>query len=284
MRPRAMSIPLHRGLSEIIAPYRAVLSDLWGCVHDGIRPYEEAVEALLALRRSGRKVVLISNAPRPWASVEKQLDNMGVPQDCWDMIVTSGDVTALEFNREFAGARYWRIGPERDDEFFRLLQGAAVARAEAELIVASGLFDDEVENSEDYRPQFEPFVSAGKPLVCANPDIVVNRGTRLVECAGALAALYRRMGGEARLYGKPHAPIYRLALERLGLDREAILAIGDGLPTDVAGAEAFGLHCAWIAGGIHADELGPDPTPEAIAVVAATSGHTPTYALPALRW
>lgn len=280
-----MSIPLHPRLSEIIAPYAAVFSDLWGCVHDGIRPYPGAVEALRALRRSGRKVVLLSNAPRPCDSVIEQLQRMGVPPECWDAVVTSGDATAQEFNREFAGRRYWRVGPPRDEPFFRLLRGEAVEPEQAELIVASGLFDDETEKSEDYRAKFASFVKAGRPMICANPDIVVNRGDRLVECAGALAALYRQMGGEARLYGKPHAPIYRLALEKIGgLDKSKVLAVGDGLPTDIAGAEAFGIASAWIAGGIHADELGPEPTPQQVAIVAAAAGRKPTYAIPALVW
>ena len=279
-----MTIPLHRGLSEFIGPFEAVLCDLWGCVHDGLRPYPGAVDALRRLRAGGRRAILLSNAPRPHDSVALQLDRMGVPADCWDAIVTSGDATAVEFNRSFAGRRYWRVGPERDEELFRLLEGEAVPPERAELIVATGLVDDEAEKSNDYQALFAPFVKAGKPLVCANPDIVVNRGTKLLECAGALAELYERMGGVAHRYGKPHPPIYRLALERLGLSKEKVLAIGDGLPTDVAGAEAFGIHCAWVAGGIHASDLGPEPTPESVAMVAGAAGRTPTYALPALVW
>jgi HAD superfamily hydrolase (TIGR01459 family) len=279
-----MSVPLHSGLSRIIGPFEAVLCDLWGCVHDGLKPFPEAVDALRRLRAGGRKAILLSNAPRPFDSVERQLDRMGVPADCWDAIVTSGDATAVEFNRSFAGRSYWRLGPERDEDFFRLLQGQAAPPAEAELIVASGLFDDEQEKSADYEPLFEKFVKAGSPLICANPDIVVNRGAELVECAGALAELYERMGGVAHRYGKPHPPIYRLALERVKLPKEKILAIGDGLPTDVAGAAAFGVHCAWIAGGIHAADLGPRPTPESVAMVAAAAGHKPSFALPALVW
>jgi HAD superfamily hydrolase (TIGR01459 family) len=279
-----MTIPLHRGLSEIIGPFEAVLCDLWGCVHDGLRPYPGAIDALRRLRASGRKAILLSNAPRPFDSVELQLERMGVSSDCWDAIVTSGDATAVEFNRSFAGRRYWRLGPERDDELFRLLRGEASPPDQAELIVASGLIDDETEKSADYEELFKPFVKKGRPLVCANPDVVVNRGTKLLECAGALAELYERMGGVAHRYGKPHPPIYRLALERLALPKEKVLAIGDGLPTDVAGAEAFGLQCAWIAGGIHAADLGSEATPESVARVVGAAGCRPTYALPALVW
>ena len=279
-----MSISLHRGLAEIVGPYEAVLCDLWGCVHDGLRPYPGALDALRRLRASGRRAILLSNAPRPFDSVERQLERIGVPSDCWDAIVTSGDATIVEFNRSFAGRRYWRLGPERDEELFRRLQGEAVPPYKAELVVASGLVDDEAEKSVQYRASFEPFVKAGFPLICANPDIVVNRGTQLLECAGALAALYKRMGGVAHLYGKPHPPIYRLALERLGLPKEKVLAIGDGLATDVAGAENFGIACAWIAGGIHAADLGPEPTPESVAIVAGAAGHIPNHALPALVW
>lgn len=280
----AMPVPLHSGLSEIVGPFEAVLCDLWGCVHDGLKPYPGAVDALRRLRAGGRKAILLSNAPRPWDSVERQLDRIGVPRDCWDAIVTSGDATAVEFNRSFAGARYWRLGPERDEELFRLLDGQPAPPAEAELIVASGLFDDETEKSEDYRASFESFVKAGRPLICANPDVIVNRGAQVVECAGALAEFYERMGGVAHRYGKPYAPIYRLALDRLKLPKGKLLAIGDGLPTDIAGAAAFGVACAWIAGGIHAADLGPEPTPESIAVVAGAAGQKPDFALPALLW
>jgi len=281
----AMEIPLHARLSEFIGPYRAVLSDLWGCVHDGIAPYPGAVDALLALRAGGRKVILISNAPRPWDAVAAQLERMGVPAACWDAIVTSGDATIEGFNAAFAGQRYWRLGPERDAPLFRLLRGEPVAPASADLVVSTGLFDDDTEKSTDYRHKFESFVNSGKPLVCANPDIVVNRGDRLLECAGALAQLYASMGGEVHLYGKPHEPIYRLAMARLGgLPREQVLAIGDGLPTDVAGAAAFGLDSAWIAGGIHAADLGPAPDAEAVSRVAAAAGFRPTYAIPGLLW
>ena len=279
-----MPIPLHKGLSEIVAPFDAVLCDLWGCVHDGLKPYPDAIHALRRLRAGGRKAILLSNAPRPHDSVARQLERIGVPDDCWDAIVTSGDATIVEFNKAFAGRKYWRLGPERDEELFSALRGEAAPADQAELIVASGLFDDESEKSTDYATAFEPFIKAGRPLVSANPDIVVNRGDKLLECAGALAQLYQKMGGTAHSYGKPHPPIYRLALDKLRLPKEKVLAIGDGLPTDVAGAEAFGIHCAWIAAGIHAEDLGPDPTPEAVALVAAAAGHTPSFALPALVW
>lgn len=280
-----MTIPLHRSLTEFIGPYRAVLSDLWGCVHDGIAPYPGAVDALRALRRSGRKVVLISNAPRPGDAVAGQLERMGVSADCWDAIVTSGDATVEGFNAAFAGRRYWRLGPERDAPLFGLLAGEAVPAESAEVIVSTGLFDDEKERSEDYRAKFELFVKLGRPFVCANPDIVVNRGERLLECAGALAQLYEEIGGRVHLYGKPHEPIYRLAMQRLGgIAKSEVLAIGDGLPTDVAGAWAFGIDSAWIAGGIHAADLGPEPDPAAVARVAAASGFRPTFAVPALVW
>lgn len=281
----AMAIPLHRRLTDFIGPYSAVLSDLWGCVHDGIAPYPDAVEALRALRASGRKVVLISNAPRPWGAVAGQLERMGVGADCWDAIVTSGDATVEGFNGAFAGRPYWRLGPERDAALFGLLDGEPVPPAAAELIVATGLFDDEKEKTEDYRDEFELFAKMGKPFVCANPDIVVNRGDRLLECAGALARLYAELGGQVHLYGKPHEPIYRLAMARLGgLPKARVIAIGDGLPTDVAGARAFGLDSAWIAGGIHAADLGPEPDPAAVARVVDAAGFRPTYAIPALVW
>jgi HAD superfamily hydrolase (TIGR01459 family) len=280
-----MPIPLHRRLSDFIGPYEAVLSDLWGCVHDGLAPYPGAVDALRALRGAGRKVVLISNAPRPWQAVAEQLERMGVAQDCWDAIVTSGDATVEGFNAAFAGRRYWPLGPERDAPLFRLLHGEPAPPAAAEVIVATGLLDDEAERSEDYREKFEPHVRAKTALVCANPDIVVNRGPRLLECAGALAQLYEGMGGKVHLYGKPHEPIYRLAMARLGHPpKSRVIAIGDGLPTDVAGAQAFGVDSAWVAGGIHAADLGPTPDPQAIERVAATAGCRPTFAVPALVW
>ena len=245
------------GLSSLVGRYRALLCDVWGVVHNGEQVHPRAVEALTRWREAGGSVCLLTNSPRRNDAVAEQLAELGAPSDAWDTIVTSGDVTRRLIER--AGEAVFHLGPERDRPLFDGLPTRLVTIEEAQAIVATGLFDDETEAPDDYRDMLSAAAQRGLPFVCANPDIVVERGDRLIWCAGALARLHGEIGGEVRMAGKPHAPIYDLAMERLaalqpGLTRDGVLAIGDGLPTDVRGALDNGFDLLFIAGGIHACE------------------------------
>ena len=252
-----------------------VLSDVWGVVHNGVRAHRPAVAALRAAREAGAAVVLITNSPRPREGVVQQLASLGVPREAFDAVVTSGDVTRALMR---AGPRRaFHLGPERDLPLFEGTGVARVDETEAEAVVCTGLFDDESETPADYAAMLSRFKDRDLPMIVANPDIVVERGERLIWCAGALARDYRAIGGETRVAGKPHAPIYeeaiRLGGEALGRAPRAALAIGDGLPTDVRGALDHGLPLLFVAGGIHQGKYGgPDADPEALGRFLAGNG------------
>ena len=247
-----------------------ILSDVWGVLHNGVRAHGDAVAALSDARARGVRVVLVTNSPRPRDGVAAQLDMLGVARDAWDRIITSGDVT-----RDLIRAgpeRVHHLGPPRDRPLFEGTGVELVDDDAAGAIVCTGLLDDESEEPADYRERLEGWRARNLPMIVANPDIVVERGDRLVWCAGALARDYRTMGGETRVAGKPHAPIYAAALaagaKLLGEEPEAdrVLAIGDGMPTDVRGALDAGLPLLFVAGGIHVGEYGgAEPEPDALA-------------------
>lgn len=248
------------GLGDLAGRYDALLCDVWGVIHNGRESFPAACDALVRWGRASGPVVLISNAPRPSADVVPQLHALGVPDAAWSGFVTSGDVTR-EALAARTPARVWQIGPPRDDV---LLDGLALERVgpeAADFIACTGLIDDEVETADDYRDRLAAAARRGLPMICANPDRVVQRGDRLIPCAGALADLYEAMGGEVVMAGKPFAPIYAAALteaDRLAgrpLDRARILAVGDGLLTDVAGANRAGLPLLFVAAGIHAADM-----------------------------
>jgi len=224
-------------------------------LHNGIDAFPLAGEALTAAREKGLTVVLITNSPRPAIGVIPQLRAIGVPDSAYDRIVTSGDVTRTLIA---AGPKkVYLLGPERDLPLFDGLDVEVVSKEEADCVVCTGFFDDEVETPEDYRDMLTDFVARKVPLICANPDLVVERGHRIIPCAGAVAAFYTELGGETRIAGKPHKPIYEATLAaareaRGDFDKSRVLAIGDGMPTDVKGAVDAGLDLLYIAGGIHA--------------------------------
>ena len=252
--------------------YDTVLSDVWGVVHNGVRAHAPSVEALREARRAGRAVVLITNSPRPRDGVEAQLASLGVGGDAFDAIVTSGDVTRGLIRR--GPERVFHLGPDRDLPLFEGTGATPVPEDEAEAVVCSGLFDDEREGPADYAEMLSRLKDRRLPMIVANPDIVVERGERLIWCAGALARDYRAIGGETRVAGKPHAPIYEAALDAAerasGRKPERVLAIGDGMPTDVRGALDYGLPLLFVAGGIHQSEYGgADADPAALAAFLA---------------
>lgn len=253
----------------IVSRYRVVLCDIWGVVHDGVSVFPEAITALETLRERGGKVVLLSNSPRPWPSVRDQLLSLGASDDAYDAIVTSGDATRAALARH-PGSRVFHLGPERDRGLFEGLDIRLVPLSDAESVLCSGLFDDESDSPEDYDGLLAKMHQRKMLMYCANPDKVVHRGSRLVYCAGALAERYRSIGGRVLMAGKPHSPIYRLAFERITelcggpVDRSEMLAIGDAVPTDLAGAAAAGLDSLFVSSGIHGDDLGSDRfSPEA---------------------
>jgi HAD superfamily hydrolase (TIGR01459 family) len=261
-------------LADIAPRYDAVFCDLWGCLHNGKVAFPAAVSALRAFRAGGGVVILLTNAPRPNASVIKQLDAMAVPRDAWDAVVSSGDAAQMGMLSGAVGRRVHHIGAQKDEVFFTdfaadLAAYAAdqppitrVPLAEAEGIICTGLADDLTETPDDYRAQLLLAKTMGLKMLCANPDIIVDLGDKRLYCAGALAEAYEAMGGTALYFGKPHPPIYDLARRRLGnlTDRDdpQILCIGDGVNTDVQGGMAEGIDTLFVTGGIAADHFGPD--------------------------
>src|SRR4051812_39674573 len=235
-------------LRELVDDVDVVLSDIWGVVHNGLESFPEACAALHAFRQRGGTVILITNAPRPADSVQRQLRKLHVPDETYDAIVSSGDLTR-HFVAGHPGQKIYWLGPERDGSIYRGLDTTLVPIEAADYIVCTGLFDDETESAEDYRGMLLAARERRLPLVCANPDIVVERGDRLIYCAGAVAELYRELGGEVVFYGKPHRPIYEravaLAAEQRGRPTPLarVLAIGDSVRTDLAGAHGFGIDC-----------------------------------------
>ena len=245
------------GLGDVIGGYDVVLSDVWGVVHNGVEAFQHSCAALAEARRAGATVVLITNSPRPSPGVIEQLGALGVADETYDRVVTSGDVT-----RDLladAPNKIFLIGPERDLNFFDGLDVEMVAAADADCVVCTGFFDDEKEVPEDYRDMLTDFAGRDLPFICANPDLVVERGEKIIPCAGAVAAFYEQLGGKTRIAGKPHRPIYEAALAaardgRGEFARDRVLAIGDGMPTDVRGALSQGLDLLYISSGIHVRE------------------------------
>lgn len=252
-------------LGDIADDYDILLCDVWGVIHNGRESWPDACQALTRFNQQGGHVVLISNSPRPATDVIAQLDGLGVPRESWKAFVTSGDATRAELAKRAPGPA-WIVGPERDDALYAGLDlDRATGAADAAFISVTGPVDDEVETPEDYRERFQQGAARGLELICANPDRVVQRGDKLIYCGGALADLYESLGGRVVMAGKPYAPIYDLAIREAEallagpVDRSRVLCIGDGVVTDVMGANAQGLDCLFIAQGIHGDQAkGPD--------------------------
>ncbi|MCF6444099.1 TIGR01459 family HAD-type hydrolase [Nereida sp. MMG025] len=279
-------------LSEVSDRYDALFCDLWGCVHNGIAPFKDAVNALLAFKETGGTVILVTNAPRPRASVATQLERMGLPRACYDDIATSGDSARTAMFQGAVGQKVWFIGEDHDQSFFKPLQIiddpleiTQVSLDDAEGIVCCGPFDPHADPS-DMRPEFLAAKQRGLKLLCANPDIVVDRGESREWCAGALAALYTEMGGDSLYFGKPHPPIYDLARRRLAAIRpdtpdSRILAVGDGIGTDVKGAMGEDIDSLFITGGLAAAETKTSHQPDADALSAYLQREmsNPSYAI-----
>lgn len=284
----AAQIPLLLSIAPLAATSDAWISDVWGVLHDGLKPYPAASAACVRFRAGGGTVVLVSNAPNPGTEVSAHLDSMGVPRAAYDAIVTSGDVTRVLISR-FAGHSVFHLGPDR---YLGTFDGLDVTRGPidgAAVVVCTGLFEDDHETPADYVDMLADIRARNLPMICANPDIVVERGQRLVYCAGALAEKYAALGGEVLNAGKPHPPIYArargLIAEARGapVDSTRILAIGDGIKTDIAGAAAAGLRAVFIASALHVD--GGEALDEAM-LQRLFAGHPapPIAALTGLAW
>jgi HAD superfamily hydrolase (TIGR01459 family) len=250
------------GLSEISDRYEAILCDIWGVLHNGLTSFAEASEALVSFRRRGGAVVLISNAPRPSSPIERQVLKLGVSPDAFDAVVTSGDVT-IGLMEQRAGEQLLHIGPERDLPLFDAATEQIGARPrlvpleQAQYALCTGLRSDETETVDDYQSELEAMLARGIAMICANPDIVIHRGDALIYCAGALARRYEDLGGSVIYAGKPYGPIYDRALARAErargapIDKSRVLAIGDGMKTDIIGAAQAELDVLFVTGGIH---------------------------------
>ncbi|HEY0837249.1 MAG TPA: TIGR01459 family HAD-type hydrolase [Azospirillum sp.] len=288
-------VPQLTGLSSVIDRYDGLILDLWGVIHDGEKAYPGVLDALDRLNGAGKVLCLLSNAPRRPDGVIAKLAGMGIGRDRYDHVMTSGEATyeALRDREDpwhaALGRRLFHIGPGRDvDVFDGLGYTVAAVPEEADFVVNTGIVDF-AESLEDYRPALEACAARKLPMVCANPDLVVMVGDAMVVCAGMLAARYEELGGDVFYHGKPHAPVYQRCLRLMGIaDHARILAVGDSLRTDVAGANAAGIDVALVTGGIHREELGgawgEHPDPESLAAAIEASGHVPTWAIPRLVW
>jgi HAD superfamily hydrolase (TIGR01459 family) len=283
--------PLIPHFADIAPDYDVLLCDVWGVVHNGVTAFPPACDALMRARAAGAVVVFITNSPRPSEQVARQLERMHVPRETYDAMVSSGDVT----RGVIAGRRgqsLCHIGPDRDNSIFTGLNVQFAPLESADYAVCSGLDDDDVETPENYRGRLETMLKRKLFMVCGNPDVVVERGDKLVYCAGAIADLYAAAGGSVLYAGKPYRPIYEQAVEvaRAVRGREIaharLLAIGDSVRTDLKGAAAFGIDCLFVTAGIHAEELGGRDRPDAAALddIFSAAGLAPKAVTQRLVW
>ncbi|HEX4294262.1 MAG TPA: TIGR01459 family HAD-type hydrolase [Rhizomicrobium sp.] len=269
------------GLRETATDYDALVCDVWGVLHDGQAARPDAVDALRRFRETRGRVVLLSNAPRPKRDVETMFKRLGVALDCYDEIVTSGIAVRADLETR-KPATMFHLGPERDRGIFEGLGIALTDIEQARIVLNSGLFDDDVETPDDYKDRLARMKARGLLMLCANPDWVVQRGGKLIWCAGALADEYRKIGGEVIYYGKPMTAIYDF-VRAAAPNAKRMLAIGDGLHTDVKGANAAGIDALFIADGIHGEEIGA-VTSEHMAELFAKAGVHARAAMRALVW
>jgi HAD superfamily hydrolase (TIGR01459 family) len=291
MSPKSLPHIIER-FAPLARDYDVLLCDVWGVVHNGVAAFTAACEALTHFRAGGGTVILITNAPRPGAAVQRILDRFGVPHDAYDAITTSGDVTRGIVEPRLS-ERVFHLGPRRDLPIFAGLDVTFAPPETADYVVCSGLFDDATETPEDYRELLAALRARSLFMVCANPDIVVERGDTLLYCAGALADAYVALGGEALYCGKPHAPIYEAALGKAAAYRggevpalNRVLAIGDSIRTDLKGAASFGVDCLFVISGIHAEEFGGREAPDLSGLNAmfAAAGVAPKAVTRRLEW
>lgn len=284
------------GLCDLSNQYSLVLCDVWGVLHNGVKAYQGAIEALSTFRNNGGTVVMVTNAPRPRGPVYEQLKRLGVPIDAnnggvYDEVVTSGDATQALMRH--APKKMFFIGMiEKDKNLFEGLGIELVGEDEAQAVICTGPFDERNDTAADYIPLLKKFKDKNLPFICANPDKVVEIGDRFIMCAGAIADEYEKMGGETLIAGKPYAPIYEQAIKEANaiagkdFSKSDILAIGDGMPTDIKGAQDFGLDVLYISAGIHAGEYGEadNPQDDLLQAFLIQNSAKPVAYIPRLKW
>ncbi len=284
--PAATPIPLVQSIAPFAAETTGWLVDIWGVMHNGVRPFAAACDACERFRQQGGLVILLSNSPRRRDSVATQLDGIGVPQSSFDVIISSGEV-ARSLIAAYAGRPIVHLGPERDLGIFSGIDVVRVGPDRAEAIVCTGLFDDERETPDDYAETLAICAARKLPMICANPDVAVERGGHLVYCAGALAHAYEEIGGAVHYAGKPYLPIYELAFATLetlrpgSAERARLLAIGDGVNTDIAGAAAVNVRSIFVPSGVHVQD-GLDAA--ALGALFRPGAPRPVAAMPQLAW
>lgn len=274
-------------LSAIAGRYDALLCDAWGVIHNGVALFDGAAEALGAFRKERGPVVILTNAPRPSSVIPPQLDRLGLPRAAYDAVVTSGDATRAQIAARLPAPAY-RIGPEKDDPLFAGLDIRFAPLDEAAFVICTGLRDEMREQPEDYRSLLAAAAAHRLPMICANPDVVVRLGDRLIWCAGALARIYEELGGVVEYGGKPHPPIYGLALGEAEaargrpLDRARVLAVGDGLYTDILGASEQGMDAVYVvgSGGVHDGAAGPGD----VSAMLSKAGARAVAVMERLQW
>lgn len=283
--------PILTEARDLLTDYDVIFCDVWGVVHNGRTAYVDGCAALTRFRKQGGTVILVSNAPRTAKSVAGILDEKGVPTDCWDAIVSSGDLALAHASAEAFEAVH-HIGPDRDLDLFDAALVTRVPLADAEAVLCTGLIHDRTETAEHYRPLLLEARGAGLPFICANPDLVVDVGGDLLPCAGSIAAVYEELGGEVYWAGKPFAPAYEAAAQKAArlrtppIDKDRILAIGDAVRTDIAGANAFGIDAMFIGQGIHRDTVMSDGAiaPGALEELFAADTPRAVAAMAGLAW
>ena len=275
-------------IAPLAASADAWISDIWGVLHNGLTAFPDAGPACVRFRQSGGTIVLVTNAPRPADKVAQMLDRLGLPRAAYDAIITSGDVSR-SILAEFPGARLFHLGPKRDASIVEGIDATLTGADEANVVLCTGLFDDENETPDDYRDMLAKLGKRNVPLICANPDLMVERGPKLIPCAGSLAQIYEQIGGKVLYAGKPYPAIYERACAAIAAargslpPRDRILAIGDGLRTDVEGAGREGLRCVFIASALHVDDRRAFDEGH-VAELFAGHAHPPMAAMRALKW
>lgn len=283
MTAPSTQIPILDSLTPLLATTDAWISDIWGVLHDGVAAFPGAGEACVHFRDQGGTVILVTNAPRPEADVARMLERLGIPRAAYDTIITSGDLSR-GLLADFAGRSLFHLGPERLTGILGSLDMILAPVETADVVLCTGLFDDENETPEQYRSMLAALAGRDVPLICANPDLMVERGPRLVPCAGSLAEIYRELGGTVHYAGKPYGLVYERAFAAIAAQRgslppkERILAIGDGLRTDVEGAGRAGLRCVFIASALHLAS-GHTLAPEDLAKLFAGHPYPPVAAM-----
>lgn len=277
-------IPIISGLNAIAGTYDAIICDVWGVLHDGTRVYPAAAEALKNFRDHHGRVVLLSNAPRPPVDTARQLATMGMPEGCYDAIVTSGGASREDLTRRtvHGPVKLLHIGPPRDKPIYNGLNVILTGAEDADVMLLTGLDDHDTQTPDDYADILATAKKHNLTALCANPDILVPIGDKIVYCAGAVARAYEQIGGKVIYYGKPYMPVYEMALEA-AQSKKKVLAIGDALETDIAGAARAGLDALFIASGLHARDIGT-LTDASVSAFFAPHQTTVRATIDMLRW